>query len=196
MRTLHIVRVFHPLEELGTVTQPFQRLEKLELGVEGAAMRRMQKAEEFILMAEKVVQMEVDHKKLFIFMDGFPAEQPEVEKFLYDNFVYKKRFPTYLFIDRLVRKGARLVGTESPELLREECQYVQEVTRVVETQELPEGKYAWLKSKAKDILERRDDFIAARIDSTLKDGDVGILFIGAMHHVEKRLPDDIQIIRL
>jgi len=191
MRTFYIVRIFHPLEELGTMSGPFQQVEQMELGRQKATMRRVQKEKNFRLMAEKVVQLRFNR----IYMDGFPAEQAEVEILLYNNFI-EKQFPTFLLIASLVQKGAILMGTEDPELLREEYQYLQEVARVVETQELPEGDYSWLEKMGQDILKRRDDFIAARIDSTLKDGETGVLFIGAMHQVEKRLPDDIQIVRL
>jgi hypothetical protein len=37
------------------------------------------------------------------------------------------------------------------------------------------------------LLERRDQFIAERIADTLKDGEIGILFMGVLHHVEDRL---------
>lgn len=197
MRTLYYVPMRHPQEELGTMIGPLQRLERLELGVQGTAMCRMQKEKEFGLVAEKVIQIQtaLECPNLCIYMDGFPAEEPEVEKLLYADFVYKKRFPTYLLIDRLIQKGAMLVGTENPELLREEYQYIQELARVVETQELPEDGYDY-KRVGQDILEKRDEYIAGRIDSTLKDGNAGILFIGAMHQVEKKLPDDIDIIRI
>ena len=107
-------------------------------------------------------------------MDGFPAEQPEVEKFLYDNFVYKKRFPTYLFIDRLVRKGARLVGTESPELLREECQYVQEVTRVIVTN--PDMSLPQKKAKANSFF----CMSFSEIHELLKDFKFGLVLLRSL----------------
>ena len=43
------------------------------------------------------------------------------------------------------------------------------------------------------LLDRRDNFIARRIDETLQHGEKGIIFIGAYHNVKKRLPKSIQI---
>jgi len=41
--------------------------------------------------------------------------------------------------------------------------------------------------------EKRDVFIAKKIDKTLNDGELGILFIGVVHQVHKHLKSDIKI---
>ena len=43
------------------------------------------------------------------------------------------------------------------------------------------------------LLNRRDAFIAKRIDETLRAGEKGILFIGAFHKIKNRLPESIQV---
>jgi hypothetical protein len=43
------------------------------------------------------------------------------------------------------------------------------------------------------ILRQRDEFIARRVDESLKEGEVGILFIGLMHRVDRFLPADIEV---
>ena len=43
---------------------------------------------------------------------------------------------------------------------------------------------------------RRDKFITGRIAETLGQNETGILFIGAYHHIMKRLPKDIIVIEL
>jgi hypothetical protein len=45
----------------------------------------------------------------------------------------------------------------------------------------------------KTLLKQRDEYIAQRIDRALHEGETGILFIGAYHHVQPRLSHDIQI---
>ena len=47
-----------------------------------------------------------------------------------------------------------------------------------------------------DLLKERDLHIAKNIDRSLKEGDLGILFIGATHRVEENLPKDIEVERL
>ena len=51
-------------------------------------------------------------------------------------------------------------------------------------------KYRLIKN---ELLRKRDEFIANRINGTLNQGETGIIFIGAYHNIKKRLPEDIQI---
>ena len=48
----------------------------------------------------------------------------------------------------------------------------------------------------RDLFDRRDRFIAQRIDKTLQAGETGILFLGALHHAAAMLPDTIQVMSL
>jgi hypothetical protein len=48
-------------------------------------------------------------------------------------------------------------------------------------------------SESERMLRERDEFIARRIDESLKEGEVGILFIGLMHRVDRFLPADIEV---
>ena len=43
------------------------------------------------------------------------------------------------------------------------------------------------------LLNKRDTFIAKRIDQTLEPNEKGILFIGAFHKIKGRLPKNIQV---
>ncbi|MEK6689720.1 MAG: hypothetical protein AABY78_00280, partial [Nitrospirota bacterium] len=45
----------------------------------------------------------------------------------------------------------------------------------------------------KRLLNKRDNYIAERIDETLNYGETGIIFIGAYHNIKEKLPKDIQI---
>jgi hypothetical protein len=100
----------------------------------------------------------------------------------------------------LVEKGATLEGTEDAALLLEEYNYIKAISqpnflvkKFGKSEEEIKRALEEYREKSRTLLQKRDDFIAARIDSTLKDGEVGILFIGVMHEVEKKLPDDIQV---
>jgi hypothetical protein len=43
------------------------------------------------------------------------------------------------------------------------------------------------------VLEKRDRFIADRINVTLSDGETGILFIGMLHSLSRFLDSDIRV---
>jgi hypothetical protein len=79
----------------------------------------------------------------------------------------------------LMRRGAVLVGTESPALLLEEYRLLR----------APDGSG----TRAAELLERRDRSIAERIAETLEDHQLGILFIGALHRVDRHLPARISV---
>ena len=82
------------------------------------------------------------------------------------------------------------MGTESLELLLEEYESVKKM--------LGSGESSRKKSQktydSSDLLERRDKFIAQRINETLGPGEVGIIFLGMLHELEPWLAKDIQVV--
>ena len=44
-----------------------------------------------------------------------------------------------------------------------------------------------------EIILRRDRYIARRINETLREGETGLLFMGAIHRTSEMLPPDIRI---
>ncbi len=94
---------------------------------------------------------------------------------------------------RLKEKGATIMGTESPELLVEEYQSAKRAFASADTMEA-----AAIRRRPKTIgdslLKRRDQFIAARINGTLREHETGLLFLGLFHSVEQWLDNDIELI--
>ena len=82
-------------------------------------------------------------------------------------------------LSALMERGAVLVGTESLDLLLEEYQLLQAPDQIG--------------ADASDLLKRRDRFIAKRIDETLGETELGVLFIGALHHVDRYMPSRITV---
>ena len=90
----------------------------------------------------------------------------------------------------LAERGAALMGTESPELLVEEYQLASaafasgaSLKREVRQRELRDS-----------LLEKRDRYIAQRINSTLGAGESGILFLGMLHQAAKYLDSGIDVV--
>ncbi|UCE95839.1 MAG: hypothetical protein JSV51_09085 [Candidatus Bathyarchaeota archaeon] len=92
----------------------------------------------------------------------------------------------YLAVKRLVEKGACFIATEDPVLLGES-----------------ESWAVMLKNQQWDIviqelfqenLEERMKYISNRIENTLKDNEIGILFL--MPNLRVRLSEEIKIIRM
>ena len=95
-------------------------------------------------------------------------------------------------VQRLVARGATLMGTESAELLVEEYQLQKELLE--QGADMPAAEAEANRRLAAELLLRRDQFIAARIDDTLAPGETGVLFLGLVHDLEPLLPADIAVV--
>ncbi len=126
-------------------------------------------------LRETLLSLSVDHTKMKLYQDGLPVFGRELE--LVEKLAENGN-RNYQILSELVKKGATVVGSEDPKLLIEERDEL--------IKNGANGSYDGL-------MERRDEYIAQRIVSTLKDGEIGLLFIGALHRVMDRLPKDIQV---
>jgi hypothetical protein len=95
-------------------------------------------------------------------------------------------------VSKLLKKGAILLKTEDFNLVKQERDRLVKIMRAkgITTKIFSLIIYKLTK---KTLLKQRDEYIAQRIDQALKEGETGILFIGAYHHVRSKLPSDIQI---
>ena len=93
---------------------------------------------------------------------------------------------------RLMEKGATLMGTESGELLVQEYQLARQ-SLTARPPRSP-GVAAQRRAAPDSVLQRRDQFMAQRINDTLKPGETGILFLGMLHSLERYLHQDVKVI--
>jgi len=98
----------------------------------------------------------------------------------------------YELVLGFIRRGAFLVKTEDFNLVKKERDRLLDITQA---KSIFQKLVAFLKYKLlKDrLLNKRDQFIAKRINETLNPNETGILFIGAYHNIKKYLHKDIQI---
>jgi len=124
-------------------------------------------------------------ESLRLYQDGLPVcdREFEIVRDTAESGSYN-----YRLLMRLINKGARLMGTESAELLGREYRYFKE------RMEKPNLAHSEHEKTFQDaLLEERDRFIAARINQTLAFGETGVLFIGALHSIAPLLNDTIQV---
>jgi hypothetical protein len=93
---------------------------------------------------------------------------------------------------RLMGRGATIMGTESGDLLVQEYQLAQQ-SLATRAPRAP-GVAAQRRVLTEALLQRRDRFIAQRLNDTLKPGETGILFLGMLHSLERYLHQDLQVI--
>lgn len=123
---------------------------------------------------------------LHIFVDGLPYGDENKVRRIVEDLVAARKIPAYRIIAKLQEYGAKVHGTEDFGLLLEEYKYFKA---------LSEGKNGDPEA-AQARLMARDAAIALRIQEILNDGDVGILFIGKMHDVIGKLPDEFIVVNL
>ena len=128
-----------------------------------------------------------------LFQDGMPVDGIVGEKIVQD--LAGQGSINHKVIERLMEKGAKLVKTEDPELLKEEYFLTREL---VNSKSFVGSvwtlfRYRWRKDR---LLAARDAFIAKSINESLAEGETGICFLGAYHQMVSNLPEDIEVIAL
>jgi hypothetical protein len=85
------------------------------------------------------------------------------------------------------------MGTESSDLLLEEYERVKQALVL---QNVRRGGFSEILQSGRGdcLLDRRNRFIADRINTTLCPGETGILFLGMLHSLENLLDKDINVI--
>lgn len=118
-----------------------------------------------------IMGLGLDMTKVKLFQDSLPVCGKEKE-LMHDLAVQGSR--NHQLLENLVGAGAELIGTESSALLLEEYRLLQDKDRKDDA--------------AAELLERRDRFVAERINAELADDEIGLLFMGALHRVARFLP--------
>jgi len=93
---------------------------------------------------------------------------------------------------KLMEKGAKIMKTEDIHLLKKEYD---SLIRLSQTKSPIERILAYIgyKLRKNPLMEKRNKFITQRINETLKDGEVGALFIGVYHNVLPRISKNIVV---
>ncbi|MBI5287020.1 MAG: hypothetical protein HY878_05460 [Deltaproteobacteria bacterium] len=125
-----------------------------------------------------------------IYQDGMVADGEVGQKIVEEGI--KSGSKNYELISRLLKRGAFLVKTEDLKLVKKERDRLLKITQAksIARKIMAFIKYRLVKGR---LLDKRDKFIAKRIDETLNQGETGIIFIGAFHNIKTKLPKDIQI---
>jgi len=157
----------------------------------GHWQENQKKIENFWLELEKEVEgLGLDPDKLRIYQDGLPCSGDLGERIVRETAAKGSR--NYQIVQKLMDRGAKIEATESADLLRQEYGYIKALleAKTDEERRAAEERYNQVKDK---LLEERDLFIARAIDTSLKEGDTGLLFIGASHKVLPKIAGDIEV---
>lgn len=127
---------------------------------------------------------------LKIYQDGLMIDGELGKKIVAEG--AKKGSKNHEIVLKLMEKGARIMKTEDLSLLKEEYK---SIIKLSETKSPIEKMLVYIgyKLRKNPLMKKRDKFIAERINETLQDGEVGVLFIGVYHNVLPRISKDIMV---
>ncbi len=188
-----MVRIVHTSADMGSMSEGLIKEGIAKLGRE-KWIENQRKIENFWNDVEKEIDsLNLDYSKTRIYQDGLPCGGELGLKIVRET--ADKGSRNYLIVRNLIEKGETIEATESPELLRKEYEHIKAIVTAESEKEKAEAiqKYEQIKD---ELMRERDDYIANAIDITLKDGETGVLFIGAAHNVVSKLPKDIEVISL
>ncbi len=208
MRRLIYVPIIHTAADFGTQAAVLEREHVRRHGRGEWARTRRLIDEVWEGLRTRLLALGLDYRRVRIYQDGLPVCGRELAIV---REVAQQGSRNYALILELLERGAAVEGTENPFLIRQEYERIQ---GAVATASLPHERTRTGESGAKSgsatagppdraadeyaregeqILRHRDEFIGRRIDESLKEGEVGILFIGLLHRVDRCLPPDVEV---
>jgi len=212
------VPIVHTAADMGSQAEALEREHVRRHGRGEWARTRRLIDEVWEGLRTRLLALNLDFRRVRIYQDGLPVCGRELDIV---REVAQGGSRNYALILELLDRGAVVEGTESPGVLREEYERIRSAIPKESVPQDPmraglpaegsaqaggleaqaESRKAGPPDQAREeyaregerILRQRDEFIGRRIDESLKEGEVGILFIGLMHRVDRFLPRDIGV---
>ena len=179
MRRLLYVPVVHDEADLGSAGAALARDSVRQVGEQRWARHQQVLGQFWEQIAAFLGAL--DPHQLKVYQDGLPADG-EVGRRIIEE-AARRGSRNHRLVLHLLSQGAELRTTESPQLLWQEHQ------RLLGAMPATGGN----EGDAGTLMRQRDKFIADIINATLKEGDIGVLFIGAHHEVAPQLAKDIVV---
>ncbi|MCK9376312.1 MAG: hypothetical protein M0P73_09185 [Syntrophobacterales bacterium] len=189
-RTLIYFPIVHTQADMGNLGEQVTRATLRQAGQRGL-QRKLKAIDQVWTSIETALKhLNLPYDQVRLYQDGLPVCGREAELV---RDLAQEGSRNHLLLQRLMSRGAALMGTESGDLLRQEYDLArQHLTASGGLR--PAAATARQRALSAALLVQRDQFIAHRINDTLKTGETGILFLGLLHSVEKYLDRDIQVI--
>ena len=186
MRTLIAIPIIHTEQDMGSLREQARQEYVARYGQEKWDDHLKSIDEIWDGIRQMIAALELPHAGVRLYQDGLPQCNKEVD-IVRD--VAARGSKNHQILMDLMQIGAHLMGTEDPQLLLQEYQYLQGA--LGGKQNLAEANQQ--QEQSLRLLALRDRFIAARINATLASGEIGLLFLGMAHAVEPLLDADILV---
>ena len=192
MRKLLIVPVLHTGAEMGSVKEFMERVSESVFG-KRAWEEHKQDLELFWTTLEGSLERRLEGVNLSqvkLYQDGQVIDGPIGTKMIEE--IARRGSKNHQILLDLIQRGATLMRTENFELLKEEYKLIKGMAAARSPLEAKIVEATYRRRKG-GLLKERDLYIAKNIDHSLREGELGILFIGATHRVEENLPKNIEV---
>jgi len=188
VRMLIYVPIIHTAADLGSMAKDISKRGVSHLGEELWAKHRQTVDGFWDAISEYFDTLDVT--KMKIYQDGMIGDGEVGERIVQDT--AKAGSKNYQLVSRLLERGAVLVKTEDFKLVKQEYD---SLLAIIQAKSIIRKIMAFIRYKLvkNRLLNKRDAFIARRIDHTLEPDEQGILFVGALHNIKKRLPISIKL---
>ena len=185
MRKLIVVPIVHSQIDMGSAKEKLVEITKKALGP--AEFERHQTMIKVFWenLDKKLEGSNLEWRKTKIYQEGLPTTDEELINKIIEE-AADRGSVNYMLIRKLINKGAMIEGTEDSTLLTEAWDIIQKATK-------GEMNSSYLEKRMDEIEPKRDKFIAEQINKTLKEGETGLLFLGAHHRINTLLDTDIVV---
>ena len=188
-RALIYIPIIHTQADMGKLAPSVRRVTVQKLG-RRAWKRNVDVIEQMWTEICRTVEgWDLPWENVRLYQDGLPRCGREAE-IVTD--LAGAGSPNHWLLLSLIKKGATLMGTESPDLLLEEYRLVQQILAAKDPGEAARIE-ARHEARSRSLLARRDQYIARRINESLRAGETGLLFLGMLHSLDSRLAKDIRV---
>jgi hypothetical protein len=188
-RTLIFFPIVHTQADMGALQGSVTRETLKKVGHTGLARKTAAIDQIWTDIEAAIDALALSFDRVRLYQDGLPVCGREAEIV---TELARAGSRNHQLLLRLLAQGAVLMGTEEGGLLVQEYQLAKQslATRPPRAAAVTARRRA----VSEALLQRRDQFIAQRINTTLKSGETGILFLGMLHSLERRLHPDVLVI--
>jgi hypothetical protein len=188
-RTLIYLPIVHTQADMGALKESVARATVEKTGRAGLS-RKVAAIDKIWTEIEGAIDaLTLSFDRVRLYQDGLPVCGREAEIV---TELAQAGSRNHQLLLRLMAQGAVLMGTESGDLLVQEYQLAKQSL----TARAPRaaGVAAPRRALSEALLKRRDQFMAQRINDTLKCGETGVLFLGMLHSLERHLNPDVKVV--
>lgn len=188
-RRLIYVPILHTKQDMGTLSTSAQNayIEKFGKKLWQAHLRAID--DMWSGIKKRIQRLKLPPEKVYVYQDGLPVCE-QVSAIITD--LAEQGSYNHLIVKWLVDSGATVLGTEDPQLLLQEYQYLKQILTTQDTAQKQELIKQY-EQEGVGLLKKRDVYICNRINETLPEGGTGLLFLGLLHRADELLPGDIRV---